>query len=461
MSTVQESTTTALDDAVVALAEWASAVGGDRSPLPASVDAALDRVLANLLAVTAGGAATTPQRELVAAWDPEPGSATLVGTGLRVSVEAAAWLNGVAAVSMERDEGHRESKGHPSAQAFPAVLALAERLGSSGPLTRRALLVAYEVGARLGRATVFDPGVHTHGTFGVAGAAAGCAVLLGLDAAGIRTAIDAGCALPVSTSWAPVMAGSSVRDQWIGAGNVAGIAAARFAAIRPRERVSGLEPGLGGRLGTVDPVVLVQGLADGEWLIEHGYLKRWSACAYTHGPADAALRARSLLASSGRSLADVESIETVVTGKAAELTATTWSTRHGAYFSVPFAVASALVNGDVDHARSDPSRAEALLPVSALVRVREASADDGPLFAPSPRRPARVVLTLRDAPPISVDVEHPLGDSDLAPFTAPVVLGLLDAALTDVDGIEAGDVLAAVEALHHDRPVSGALAALG
>lgn len=448
-----------LEEAVLELAEWAHAVGEGRATVPASTGSALDRVLANLLAVTVGAAASAAQRGLVAAWRPEPGAATLFGTGLRVPVETAAWLNGVAAVAMERDEGHKESKGHPAAQSFPAVLALAEGLGSSGPRTRRALLVAYEVGARLGRATDFAPDVHTHGTFGVAGAAAGCAVLLGLDASGIRTAIDAGCALPVSTSWAPVLAGSAVRDQWIGAGNTAGIAAARFAAVRPHERVSGLEPALGGRLGTVDAETLVRGLDEGEWLIESGYLKRYSACAYTHGPADAALHARSLLASSGRSLDDVQAVELVVTGKAAELTATTWTTRHGAYFSVPFAVASALVHGDVDHSRSDPDHAAALLPIASVVDVRAASDTDGPLFAET-GRPARLTLRLHDAPPITVDVGHPLGDSTLTPFTPSAVDGLLDAALVEVERFDRHDVLAVVEALRLERPAGAALAAL-
>ena len=87
--------------------------------------------------------------------------------------DAAAWLNGVALVSLELDEGHKYAKGHPAAHGFPAVLALAAELDSTGADTAAALLAAYEVAARFGRATTLRAGAHPHGSWGVPGAAAG------------------------------------------------------------------------------------------------------------------------------------------------------------------------------------------------------------------------------------------------------------------------------------------------
>lgn len=427
--------------ALAALGRWAHAF--ELAELGGRARTALDDVLANLLAVAAGGAATAEHAALVAAWDPEPGAATLLGGGT-ATVETAAWLNGVASVAMERDEGNRLTKGHPASQSFFAVLALAERLGSSGPDTLAALAVAYEVAARFGRATDFATGVHTHGTFGVPGAAAGCARLLGLDAAGITSAIDAACALPPATNWGPVLVGSSVRDQWVGAGNVAGLAAARFAAARPGETVRGTLPRFGGSLGTVDPRLLVAGLGT-ETLIEHGYFKRHSSCAYTHAPADAALLARERIAAAGATHADIVAVEVSTTAAGAALDATDWTTRHGAYFSVPFAVASALVHGDVAHSRSAPSARGILLDTAALITVT----DGGIAPASATHRPARVTVTLRDGSSVVTEVAHPDGDADFTPFDRAAHAALLDDALVGVVSPTASTVVAVVAALPH------------
>jgi 2-methylcitrate dehydratase PrpD len=238
-------------DALGELAAWVVSEPWARAD--AAAHGALRDAVGNLLAVTVAGAVTPEQASLLAAWDPEPGTATVVGTGRRAPAEVAAWLNGVAAVTVERDEGNRHAQGHPAAQTAPAVLALAERLDLSGERLWDALFVAYEVATRFGRAAQLVPRVHTHGVIGLPGAAAGCALLLGLDAAGVRRAMEAACALPVSTGWAPVLAGSAVRDQWVGAANVAGLAAARLAASALPLARPAAAPHLGGTLGESTP----------------------------------------------------------------------------------------------------------------------------------------------------------------------------------------------------------------
>lgn len=72
--------------------------------------------------------------------------------------------------------------------------------------------------------------MHSHGSWGVAGAAAGCSRLLGLPGEGVAAAIDAGAGLPVAGHFASALDGNPVRDAWLGASNVSGLAAARMAA---------------------------------------------------------------------------------------------------------------------------------------------------------------------------------------------------------------------------------------
>jgi 2-methylcitrate dehydratase PrpD len=224
-----------------------------------------------------------------------------------------------------------------------------------------------------------------------------------------------------------VRAGSSVRDQWIGAGNSAGLAAARFALAHPSESVRGTLPGFGGNLGVVDTEVLLTGLGTAT-LIEHGYFKRHSACAYTHGPADASLLARDELASLDAEVSDITAItvETVAAGVA--LADTSWDSRHGAYFSVPFAVSSALTHGDVNQHRADPEHSKALLELASRVTVTDLS--DFELPSPT-HRPARVTVTVADGRQIVSEVAHPLGDADLSPFDYEEKAALLDDILAD------------------------------
>jgi 2-methylcitrate dehydratase PrpD len=432
--------------ALEALAGWATS--GPWANADDTARDALRDAITNLLAVTVAGATTPEQRTLLAAWDPEPGTATVVGTGRRAPAEAAAWLNGVAAVTVERDEGNRHAQGHPAAQTVPAVLALAERLDLSGERLWDALYVAYEVTTRFGRAARLDPRVHTHGVIGPPGAAAGCALLLGLDATGVRRAIEAACALPVATSWAPVRAGSAVRDQWVGAANVAGLAAARLAASALPLALPTLAPHLGGTLGAIDPDVLVADLR-GTPAVTTSYLKRYSGCAWTHGAADAARALRRRLAAAGRSPEDVVDVRAEVTGLAASLDATTWHSRLGAHFSVPFVLACALVHGDVAPHRAAVPPDPRVARLAALVRTVDAAEA---LRGPDPMaRPARVTLQLADGTVLSAGVEHPTGDAVASPFDADEKNALLDEALAPA-GLAAGAVHAAVRDLGSSLP---------
>jgi 2-methylcitrate dehydratase PrpD len=432
-------------DALATLGAWAADFTlADLSP---AAREALDDLLANFFAVTAGAANNVDQRALVSSWDPEPGACTIIGTDRTAPLEAAIWLNGVASVSTERDSGNRFTRGHPAAQTFPAGIALAERLDSSGDKMLRALAVAHEIAARFGRATAFEPTVHTHGTLGVPGAAAGCALLLGLDAAGIAQAIDAGCALPPATNWGPVLRGSAIRDQWIGAGNLAGLAAARYASAGHVESIAGTLPAFGGTLGTVNTSILLDGLGT-LTLLEHGYLKTHSSCAYTHAPIDASLLAREQIGATGVDVSDIAaqiaSVSVLTTAAGAALDNAEWTTRHGAFFSVPFAVASALTFGDVGYDRSSPQTATVLTPLAARITVTGGAED---IAAGPTHRPAQVTVHLTDGSVISTAVTHPRGDSDLSPYSRDEVAAILADALAENPTLTAARVTAMVATL--------------
>jgi aconitate decarboxylase len=147
------------------------------------------------LAVAALGAAEAAPRHLAALAAEAGGAptATLIAQGVpRLPAAAAARVNG-AAMHVLDFEPMWNPANHALSTTLPALLALAEALaggaGEAAPGGARLLLalaVGVEAQARLRLASgQFEPGqllFHPPGMVGAIGAAAGCGVLLGLDA---------------------------------------------------------------------------------------------------------------------------------------------------------------------------------------------------------------------------------------------------------------------------------------
>jgi 2-methylcitrate dehydratase PrpD len=116
--------------------------------------------------------------------------ASVVGTRLRTSAVNAALANGMLAHADETDDSHAPSRNHPGCAVVPAALAVAESTHANGERFLRAVVLGYDVAARLNYALDADAFAaasrSTHsfgGTFG-AGAAAGA--LVGLDESRVR-----------------------------------------------------------------------------------------------------------------------------------------------------------------------------------------------------------------------------------------------------------------------------------
>ena len=116
--------------------------------------------------------------------------ASVVGTRLLTCPVHAALANGMLAHADETDDSHAPSRTHPGCAVIPAALAVAESEHASGERLIRAVVLGYDVAARVNYALDADAFAATSrsthsvgGTFG-AGAAAGS--LLGLDERGAR-----------------------------------------------------------------------------------------------------------------------------------------------------------------------------------------------------------------------------------------------------------------------------------
>jgi 2-methylcitrate dehydratase PrpD len=397
--------------------------------LRADVRADLDMVLIDTLGVTVAGARTPEHRALVAATGgADAGPARPRGTERRFAVEAAAFLDGTASCMLELDEGNKFSRGHPAAHVVPAVLALGASEDVDARHLLEAVLVGHEVAARFGRAVRLRDGFHPHGNWGVTGAAAAAARLLGCDADGIAGAIDAAAGLALAAPFDAALEGTFVRNTWIGAAAVSGIQAARLARAG-LTTVDGTAASVLGRLiGTLDPAPLTDGLGE-RYDISLGYLKIHASCSYTHPPIDAALAIRAV---EGFDADRIAAVEVRTHRLAVPLARTEPPTRLAAMFSIPHLVAAALRYGRVDvEASGSAARDDAAVrSLAARVRVVNDPAHDA--RAPA-ERPALVEVTMVDGSVLTHEVPNPIGDAHHHPLDRAGVHAKLVALIGEED----------------------------
>ena len=156
-----------------------------------------------------------------------------LGTGTGATVYARGWpshdprtaalLNGIAGRSIELCEGLRLVSGQAAMQVLPGVLAVAESARRGGREILTALLLGYDVAARL--ASGFTPRrlAHQNGQVSLLAAAAAGARLRGLDAAGIGSAMRIATTLLLTPSYTNAVAGATALNV---AGGMSGFAAA-------------------------------------------------------------------------------------------------------------------------------------------------------------------------------------------------------------------------------------------
>jgi len=155
-----------------------------RADLPESVaERGKHHILDTLAAMVSGTALPVGQMALKYVGLQGGGSdATVVGLKGRHNGVFAALANGMLAHADETDDSHAAAGMHPGCAIIPAALAMAEKNGKSGAEFLRAVVLGYDVGARLMRAIGADirqPNrrYDTHavgGTFGAAAAAGAC-----------------------------------------------------------------------------------------------------------------------------------------------------------------------------------------------------------------------------------------------------------------------------------------------
>jgi 2-methylcitrate dehydratase PrpD len=383
-------------------------------------------------------------------------AATLIGRSRKAEPMFAALANATAGVALEMDEGNRWGGGHPSIHTLPAALAVAEELAVDGPRFIEALIAGYEITSRLGGATRQRPNVHSHGTWGTAGAAVAVARLLGHEPAALRSVINLATSMSPANTWTPCFEGATIRNLYPGRAGLQGILAVHllqcgFTPIRDAPADV---------YGTIladdfDPAAAIEGLGDDDrvsvFRIERNYFKFHACCYYNHPALDAVHR---LVGESKIDHAEVAGITVTSIPFVTRMAEPAPPNMLAAKFSIPYAVAAAVVrhgtsvDAFVDGARED-GRIQAL---AGRVTVR----GDETMSVRANGVTARVAIALRDGRTLAGETRVAHGDAmdppdraeRLAKFTmlAGPVIGAARAQSV-VDAVETLDTLKDIRTL--------------
>ncbi len=343
------------------------------------------------------------------------GPCAILGTGTSSNAPLAALANGAMAHALDYEDAFDLSPGHPNASLVPALIALAQL---EGPVDGRRFLTALATGSdlscRLGlalRRPMEAGNWYPPPILAGFGAAAGCALLLGLDGARMRDALSlAMCQLtmPGEIKYSAGTVIRAVREAFPAQ-------AAILSALLAREGVAGFEQPFEGRAGfyalfaggEFDPCDILDQLGTSFW-IERLTFKPWPSCRGTHPFIEIAQRLR---AEHGVTPDEIESIA-LETDEVQRMLIEPLARKQApavaidAKFSIPFCVALALHDGAVglgsfaEHRLRDP----ALLALTARMTT-----DIKPRPGWQRGSGGAIVLHLKDGRRLEAEVDNALG----------------------------------------------------
>lgn len=330
-----------------------------------------------------------------------------------------AFLDGTAGTMLEIDEGNQYARGHPGIHVLPALMASARLRDVNGAAFLRALILGYEIGARIGMASKLRVTMHPHGTWGVVGAALGVAALNRAGPGRMLSTINVASSLGLTTSRRTMLEGATIRNSYAGFSNMLGLMAWDLAEAGFTGEANGVGSVYGGIAAeNWEPGVMTEALGT-RWEIARNYFKRHAACRYTHGAIDALME---ITRRHGKPLRPeaIRAIRVDTYVWAAQLDHPAPDNMLAAKFSLPFALATTIVNGaaTLDAFRDTARADEVTRTLARRVEVHE----DPALTALLPGlRPARVTVVLQSGESLVHEVRTNRGDTE-DPYSAEDVI---------------------------------------
>ncbi len=290
---------------------------------------------------------------------------TLLGFGGALPAPSAAFVNGAMAHGLDFDD-HLPEGHHPSSSLVPALLALAERIGTvTGPEFLTAVALGQDIFARVRKNVVWNQDWFMTPVVGTFATAAACAKLLGLSERDVVSTLGIASMQAAGTMQVAYGTGGDLRGTYAGFAAQAGLQAALLA----KAGLTGTTTPLEGKAGffevyfddRYDRDAMIADLGErfeGATIL----YKLWPSCGVSHGYIDATLR---LLGTPHRAT-EIERIEVIGGDFARRLSEPIEERRRplsavDAKFSIPYTVALAAATGAVgisdfdEQRRADPA----------------------------------------------------------------------------------------------------------
>lgn len=293
------------------------------------------------------------------------GTNDVIGYGTRLPLRDAVLMNGFLVHGLDYDDTHTRGVIHATASCFPTAIGVAAANGASTREALTAYVAGMEVATRLG--SVAKGGFHQTGFHptGLIGAFA-CALIAGKlhGATAKHLASAQGIALSMASGSLEFLQDGAwtkrMHPGWAGVAGITAAAMARNGFYGPKAAYEGrfglYASHLGEHFGNCDLSLATEKLGE-MWEVSQVAIKPLPACHFTHACADSAiaLRAEHSLhpdqIESVRALIPEEVIKTVCEPVAHKKKP---QNSYDAQFSIPFAVASGLVNGRFGLAELEP-----------------------------------------------------------------------------------------------------------
>jgi 2-methylcitrate dehydratase PrpD len=368
----------------VAVTQW--------EDVPASVQHHTKLVLLDTLGVILAGAERPEVRQLRERLASGSGATVYARGWPSHDPRTAALLNGIAGRSIELCEGLRLVSGQAAMQVLPGVLAVGEQARSSGRDILTALLLGYDVVARLAAGFTPRPLAHQNGQVSLLAAAAAGARLRGLDADGISRAMRIATTLVLTPSYTNAVVGATAL-------NVAGGMSGFAAALAPELALAGfeaqddaIEQSLGQLVGggfTPDGLLDELGTT---WHITRNYFRLYACCNPIHPALDCL---RQALADLRPRPEEVAHIDIATYAFASVMRNPDPPNYFASKYSLPHAAATMVTRGHAGHGALDDTAVHD--PGIASIRHRVLVTEDPAMTALVPGlRPARVTVVLTD-----------------------------------------------------------------
>lgn len=329
-----------------------------RRALPAAVTERAKHHLLDTIAAMISGAQLLPGRraiEFIATQGGVP-EATVIGSNIVTSAINAALANGMHAHADETDDTYYLALVHPGCGVVPAALALAERQRAGGTALLRAMVLGYDICARMSMALGIERfrsrGHSTHSFGHLFGAAAASAAIMKLNVDQTRYLLSYTAQQASGLScWARDIEHIEKAFDFGGMPARNGVTAGLMASMK----FTGVEDVFDGDRSffhahglTADPKKLVQGLGR-TYEIMNTSIKRWAVGYPIQAPLDAVIN---LIEKHRITAADVDRVIITIDDQGAR----TVNQRTMASINIQHLVAVMLLDGDITFASAHDDR---------------------------------------------------------------------------------------------------------